>query len=267
MFQQGPKVPNETLDGPGGSVSQGANGVAFDLLGKFLQHVNVRGLCGSTYQPIHDGSQPARAFTTRRTLSTRFVLIKARQSSNGGNQIRALVHHDDGRRAKATLDITKGIKVHQHLVAHGLGQQGHGRAAWDDGQQIVPAATNAATMTLDELAQWDAHGLFDRAGSHDMARDGKQLGARVLGSTKGRKPRAAPTTDGWGHGHGLHIGHRGGTAKETDVRWKGRLKPWLACFALDAFNQGRLFATDVRACAPMDVDVKGIIAATGILSD
>ena len=43
-LELGPEVPDEALDGPGGAVGQGADGVALDLLRQLPQHVDLLGL-------------------------------------------------------------------------------------------------------------------------------------------------------------------------------------------------------------------------------
>ena len=44
LLELGPEVPDEALDGPGGAVGQGADGVALDLLRQLPQHVDLLGL-------------------------------------------------------------------------------------------------------------------------------------------------------------------------------------------------------------------------------
>ena len=80
------------------------------------------------------------------------------------------------------------------------------------------------------------------------------------------RPRSAPAADGRGHRDGLHIGHRGGAAEEADVGWEWRLEPGLALLALNAFDQRRLLAANVRASAAVHVDVKGVASAARVLA-
>lgn len=54
------------------------------------------------------------------------------------------IHDDDGGRAQPALRLHQGIEVHQHRLTHRLGQQRRGGAAWDDGQQVVPAPTDTS---------------------------------------------------------------------------------------------------------------------------
>ena len=44
LLELGPEVPDEALDGPGGAVGQGADGVALDLLRQLPEHVDLLGL-------------------------------------------------------------------------------------------------------------------------------------------------------------------------------------------------------------------------------
>ena len=128
-----------------------------------------------------------------------------------------------------------------------LWQQWHRTATGYDGQQVVPAADHAASMTLDQLAQRHGHLLLNCARVVHVSADVKQLyahiqkqsfmnasstkssscrvylDARVSLATERGEPRSAASTNGRRHGHRLHISDRGGTAEEADVGRKGRL--------------------------------------------
>ena len=75
------------------------------------------------------------------------------------------------------------------------GTQAHRRAAGNDGEQIVPAAANAAAMPVDQFAERDRHRLFDVAGPVDVAGDAEELGAGIVRRAEAREPRRAAAQD------------------------------------------------------------------------
>ena len=74
------------------------------------------------------------------------------------------------------------------------------RTAGNDGEQIVPAAADAAAVRVDQLAERQAHGFFHDAGLVHMAADLEQLGAFVLGPADGGEPGRAAAQDGGRNG-------------------------------------------------------------------
>ena len=58
----------------------------------------------------------------------------------------------------------------------------------NDGEQIVPAAANAAAMPLDQFAEGNAHLFLDHAGLFDMPADLEELGALVVLASEGAEP-------------------------------------------------------------------------------
>ena len=111
-------------------------------------------------------------------------------------------------------------------------------------------------MALDQLDEGNAHLLFDRAGGVHMARDAKQLGARVVGLAERGEPGRATAQDVRHNGDRLDIIDGGGGAIEPAVCGERRLEPGLALFAFKAFEQRRLLAADIGACAVVNVEVE-----------
>lgn len=92
------------------------------------------------------------------------------------------------------------------------------RARWGH-----PARRRTAALTrvlLDQLLQRHRHLLLHRAGVVDVAGDVEELRPRVALAPEAGEPGAATPADGGGHGHRLHVGHRGGTAEDT-WKWSG----------------------------------------------
>lgn len=79
-------------------------------------------------------------------------------------------------------------------------------------------------MPLDEVFHRDRHLLFYSTGVVYMARDIKELSARVPLSPKAQEPRAPTATDGGCHGYSLHIGNSSRATKHTFERARGVMR-------------------------------------------
>src|SRR2546430_17551237 len=72
-------------------------------------------------------------------------------------------------------------------------------------------------MALNQLAEWDSHGLFDVAGAVDMARDAEQLGADIVGPADGGEPRRTAAENIRRDRDRFDIVDRRRAALETDI--------------------------------------------------
>ena len=146
-------------------------------------------------------------------------------------------------------------------------QARHRRAAGDHGQQVVPAAAHAAGMALEQLAQGDAHLLFDHAGLLDVAGDLEQLGAGVVGLADAGEPGRAAAQDVAGAtAMDFDVVDGGRRAVEAGVGGERRLQARLALLALEAFQQRGLLAADVGAGAVVHDKVE-VPAVDVVLAD
>ena len=147
----------------------------------FEQHVDLALLRAAFRHAGTDAPHPARALAAGRALAAALVLVEIADAGDRADDIRRLVHDDHGGRAEArtaaSRSVSKSIGASMICVR---GHQRHRRAAGDHGLQIVQAAAHAAAMLLDQLAEGDAHLLFDIARLVHMAGDAKQLRARVV---------------------------------------------------------------------------------------
>ena len=75
-------VFNQPLDGPGGCVSQGAYGVAFNLLSQFPQHVDLCVLCFPDFHSFEGVGQPAGPLPAGGALAAALVLVEFAQPEN-----------------------------------------------------------------------------------------------------------------------------------------------------------------------------------------
>ena len=157
--------------------------------------------------------------------------------------------------AEGRLHLAQAVEIHR-AVDDVLGLDDRaGRAAGNDRQQVVPAAADAAGVLVDQFAEGDAHRLFDRAGTVDVAGDHEQLGADVVRAADRREPGRAAAQDGRGDGDRFDVVDRRRAAVEAHVGRERRLQARLALLALEAFQQRGFFAADIGAGAVMDVDV------------
>lgn len=243
------------------------NTMTFDLLRKFLNHVNLSSLCLTLFEPLHHLGRPGTAFSTRRALPATLVLVKLAQPGDHPDHVGRLVHDDDRGRAQAGLAVLEGVKVHQLVVADVFRQDRRRRASGDDGLEVVPAAAHASAVLLDQLAQRDRHLLLDRARVVDVSRDAEELRALVSFPPEPGEPLGPPAGDGRAHGHRLDVGHGRRAPEEADGGGEGGLQARLAGLSLQRLDQRRLLAAHVRAHAAVEVDVKVVTRAAGVLAD
>ena len=83
----------------------------------------------------------------------------------------------DRLRTESGAFVFHAVEVHDGVLAKRCGDEGAGGAAGNDGLQLVPAADDAASVAVDELAEGDGHFLFHYAGVVDVAVHDEQLGA------------------------------------------------------------------------------------------
>lgn len=87
-----------------------------------------------------DGSDHVGLLKRKRNVDLTNVLTFLRRR---GVETHRFVHDDQSGGAQAGLGLDEAVKVHQYVRAHALGDEGGGRAAGDDAQQVVPAAAHS----------------------------------------------------------------------------------------------------------------------------
>lgn len=95
-LELGPEMPDETLDGPCKGLTQSADGVTLDLLGKFLHHVDFTSPGLTLFETLHDLVGPLGTLSARGALTARLVVVELGKTGNGADDVGALVHDDDG---------------------------------------------------------------------------------------------------------------------------------------------------------------------------
>lgn len=73
----GSEVTDETLDGPGESLTQRTDSVTLNLLGQFLEHVDLACLGIAGLETLHHLQGPLAPLTAGRALSATLVLVEA----------------------------------------------------------------------------------------------------------------------------------------------------------------------------------------------
>jgi hypothetical protein len=70
------ETADQALDGPGGSITKSTNGVSFNLVRKFLKHVNLCEVGVSELHALKHVDHPASSFTAGGALAATFVSIE-----------------------------------------------------------------------------------------------------------------------------------------------------------------------------------------------
>ncbi len=261
------EVLDEALYGPSSGITKGANGVAFNLLRQLEKHINLGLLSVTDNESAHHLVEPSGALTARRALSAGLVLVEVRETSNSLDNVSALVHDNDGSSTETRLDLTEGIKVHEHSVADVLGEGVDRGATWNNGEEVVPAATNTTTVTLDQFFEGDGHLFLHGARVVDVAGDAEELGAGIVLAAKGGEPRSTTAKNGGGHSDGLDVGDGGGAAVETNVGRERRLQTGLAGLAFQGLDQAGLLTANVSAATAADIDIKVVAGTARVLAN
>src|SRR6185503_6907975 len=118
-----------------------------------------------------------------------------------------------------------------------------------------------------QLAERDAHRLFDDARLVHVAADLEELGALVVVAPEAGEPARAAAQDRGGDGDALDVVDRRRAAIEPRARRKRGLEPRLALLPLEAFDHRGLFAADIGAGAAVDEDVEIVTRSAGVLAD
>ena len=250
------EMRDQALDRPRRRIAQRADGVALDLFCHFQQHVDLALVGAALGHAGQHPPHPPRALAARRALAAALMLVEIGNARDRADQVGRLVHHDHGGGAEAGAQLAEAVEIHRRIDDLLGRHHAHRRAAGDDGLEIVPAAADAAAMLLDQLAERNAHRLFDVAGPLDMAGDAKQLGADIVGPADAGEPGRAAPQDVRRHRDRLDIVDGGRTAVEADIGREWRLQARLALLAFEAFQQRGLFAADIGAGAVRDIDVE-----------
>ncbi len=184
------------------------------------------------------------------------MLVEGGKPRDRLDDIGGFVHDDNGRRAETGLHGLQAIEIHQHVVADRFRQERHGRAAGNDGKEIVPAAAHTACMFFKEFLEGDTHFLFDIAGPVHMAGNAEELGAGVVGTAEAGEPGRAAAQDRRGDRYRFDVVDGRRRAIKTDIRRERWLQTRHPLLAFKAFEKCRFLAADISPGAMMDINVE-----------
>merc|ERR1712167_111955 len=100
-----------------------------------------------------------------------------------------------------------------------------------------------------------------------MARNGEELGARVVLAAELGKPWATTTANLWSHSDCLHVRHCGRAPENTDSSWEWGLQPRLPHLALEGLDETSLLSANVCARTTMKVHVEVHATSTRVFAD
>lgn len=260
-------MSDQTLDGPGEGLAESADGVALDLLGELLHHVDLTLAGGAFLEAVHDLLSPLGALATGSALAAGLVVVELAETGDGADDVGGLIHDDDGRGTKTGLRVLEGVEVHELLVTDVLGKDGSGGATGNDGLEVVPAADDTTAVLVNKLAERDGHLLLDGCGVVDVARDTEELGASVTLATERVEPVGATADNRGCDSDSLNVGDGGRATEDTNGSREWRLQAGLAGLALERLNERSLLTADVCAHTTVDVDIEVVAGAASVLAD
>ena len=123
-------------------------------------------------------------------------------------------------------------------------------------------------ISIDDLAQRDAHGHFDQAGVLDAAGEGEHLGALALLGADARRTTSAPLRMiGAMLANVSTLLMSVGQPHSPSCGGIGRPRPRRAALAFDGGDQRRLLAANERAGAEPDIDVEAEARAADVVAE
>src|SRR6516165_9221010 len=122
-------------------------------------------------------------------------------------------------------------------------------------------------MPFDQLAQRYAHGFFYIARRIYMAGQAEDLGAGISRPANPGKPGCPASQDLRNHRDRFNIVDRAGAPVEPDLGREGGFQARLTFASFETFEKAGLLAADVCTCPAVQVEIKAIAGAAGVLPD
>ena len=217
----------EVLDGRqnrvGCRLSQAAHGGILDDGAQVLQGFDVPFLALAGGDAVEDFQHPLGADTAGSTLAAGLLLDEVQVEPGGVHHAGVLIHDDeaagthDGAQRCQGLIVQRGVDVFGGDTATG-GATGLGRL------ELLPVG-DAAADGIDDFGQGGTHGNFHQAGVHNVAGQGKNLGAGALLRAELTEPVGPIEHDGRYRSQGFHVVDDGGLTKQAALEGEGRLLP------------------------------------------
>lgn len=241
--------------------------MTLDLLGELLKHVDLAWPALALLETLHDLVGPLATLSAGRALTAGLVGVEVGETADGADNVGALVHYDNSGSTETGLAVLETVKVHKLVIADALGKNRGGGATGNDGQKVVPAATDTAAVLVDELAQGYRHLLLDGDGVVDVTGNAEELGALVTLTAKAGKPVATASANGGGDSDSLDVGDSGRASEKTDSSGERGFETGLAGLSLEGLDEGGLLTADVGTGTTVDEDVEVVSGVAGVLAN
>src|SRR6266545_7316930 len=277
LLQLAPELLNDVLDRPARAVAQAADRRPRHDADGLRDLIEDRQVCDAALPLPHavgNLHHPARTFATGRTLTARLMSEKATNVIQNINNRHRLVDDRDRGGAQAEATNLAGAVEVERRIELGLGHQPHADAPGNARLRLAPLP-DAAAVLVDQFACRDTQGQLDAARPVHMAAEAVELGtvaagvARVLRvgrDTQRLKPVGPAVDDMCDAGQRLDVVHDRRLAEGALDGGERRLDARPAALALQALDQTRLLAADVRARAAVHVDVEVEVLAEDVVA-
>ena len=107
------EMSDETLNGPCCCISKSTNSVAFNLVRKFLKHIDFSKIGISKFHSFKHINHPSGSFSAWCALSTRLMSIELSESKNCIYNISLIIHDYNSCSSKTTSSIFQIVEIHK----------------------------------------------------------------------------------------------------------------------------------------------------------
>ena len=168
-----------------------------------IQQIQVFHAAFAFYDAVDDAVKPARAFSARRTLAARLVVVEVAQTLKGFHHAHVFVHHDNRAGTEHRTCLGNRVVVHVGLH-HDIGRQNwRRRTAGNNGFKFFTAAHTARHFQDFGKRRTQWHFIVARA--LDVAGNTEQFGTACIRNTFIGKCLSAVTDNEWDGGERFGI--------------------------------------------------------------
>lgn len=118
------ELSDESLNGPGCGITEGANCVTFDLIRELFEHIDLGEVSITELHTLKHVNHPASTLTARCALTATLVLVELSKTKDGIDDVGLVVHDNDSSCSETGSTVLEIIEVHDgfralFLVEHG----------------------------------------------------------------------------------------------------------------------------------------------------
>ena len=265
----------EALDGPGGRLTEGADGTPGDVVGDILEGLGI--LSGTL--AIHHASghlvDPENTLAARGALTTALMGVELVEIIEGPEHVARVIHDDDATTADHGSGSRKAGGIHDEIEERNLlvdhfaigsldlhledltGTKNFGGATTGDHRLELAARLHATTDVVNQFTEGDSTGRdLVGSGSDDVAGDAHDAGTTITRGTHLGILLGAQFEDLLNMAEGLHVVDDGRRHVEAENCWEvRRLDAGIGTLSLKRLDEAGLFTADVGTRALVDVDV------------